>query len=85
MGNQIAANHEGRGSMKALSKLTVRVFLLLTAVAFTAAVLTLLFLALFLILFVQTEYRGHDEINTAVNLSHCGACSTPCTAANASR
>lgn len=27
----------------------------------------LLFLALFLILFVQTEYRGHDEINAAVN------------------
>ncbi|HEX9078606.1 MAG TPA: 4Fe-4S binding protein [Desulfuromonadaceae bacterium] len=27
----------------------------------------LLFLALFLVLFVQTEYRGHDEINVAVN------------------
>ena len=27
----------------------------------------LIFLALFLILFVQTEYRGHDDINAAVN------------------
>ncbi|GFE61619.1 4Fe-4S binding protein [Geobacter sp. AOG2] len=27
----------------------------------------LAFLALFLLLFVQTEYRGHDEINAAVN------------------
>jgi polyferredoxin len=27
----------------------------------------LLFLALFLLLFVRTEYRGHDEINAAVN------------------
>ncbi|MEI6305868.1 MAG: 4Fe-4S binding protein [Deltaproteobacteria bacterium] len=30
-------------------------------------IVQLLFLALFLILFVQTEYRGHDEINAAVN------------------
>jgi ferredoxin len=32
-----------------------------------ARISQLLFLALFLILFVQTEYRGRDEINTAVN------------------
>lgn len=33
----------------------------------TPRIFQLLFLALFLILFVQTEYRGHDEINAAVN------------------
>ena len=33
----------------------------------TARTCQLIFLALFLILFVQTEYRGHDEINAAVN------------------
>lgn len=33
----------------------------------TPRICQLLFLALFLILFVQTEYRGHDEINAAVN------------------
>ena len=33
----------------------------------TARIVQLLFLALFLVLFVQTEYRGRDEINTAVN------------------
>ena len=32
-----------------------------------ARICQLIFLALFLILFVQTEYRGHDEINAAVN------------------
>jgi len=32
-----------------------------------ARISQLIFLALFLILFVQTEYRGHDEINAAVN------------------
>jgi polyferredoxin len=32
-----------------------------------ARISQLLFLALFLFLFVQTEYRGHDEINAAVN------------------
>jgi polyferredoxin len=32
-----------------------------------ARISQLFFLALFLILFVQTEYRGHDEINAAVN------------------
>ncbi len=32
-----------------------------------ARISQLLFLALFLILFVQTEYRGRDEINAAVN------------------
>lgn len=32
-----------------------------------ARICQLLFLALFLVLFVQTEYRGHDEINAAVN------------------
>jgi len=32
-----------------------------------ARICQLIFLALFLILFVQTEYRGHDEINVAVN------------------
>jgi ferredoxin len=32
-----------------------------------ARISQLFFLALFLILFVQTEYRGRDEINTAVN------------------
>ena len=32
-----------------------------------ARVFQLFFLMLFLILFVQTEYRGHDEINAAVN------------------
>ena len=35
---------------------------------FTASRISqLVFLALFLMLFVQTEYRGHDEINAAVN------------------
>ncbi|KAA0893947.1 4Fe-4S binding protein [Oryzomonas rubra] len=33
----------------------------------SARISQLAFLALFLILFVQTEYRGHDEINAAVN------------------
>jgi polyferredoxin len=33
----------------------------------SARISQLLFLALFLVLFVQTEYRGHDEINAAVN------------------
>lgn len=33
----------------------------------SARISQLIFLALFLILFVQTEYRGHDEINAAVN------------------
>ena len=33
----------------------------------TARICQLIFLALFLILFVQTEYRGRDEINAAVN------------------
>lgn len=33
----------------------------------SARVSQLLFLALFLLLFVQTEYRGRDEINAAVN------------------
>ncbi|WP_223911421.1 4Fe-4S binding protein [Geobacter sp. AOG1] len=33
----------------------------------TARIVQYLFLALFLILFVQTEYRGQDEINAAVN------------------
>jgi len=33
----------------------------------TPRIFQLLFLALFLILFVQTEYRGRDEINAAVN------------------
>lgn len=33
----------------------------------TARICQLIFLALFLILFVQTEYRGHDDINAAVN------------------
>ena len=32
-----------------------------------ARICQLIFLALFLILFVQTEYRGRDEINAAVN------------------
>jgi ferredoxin len=32
-----------------------------------ARICQLLFLALFLVLFVQTEYRGRDEINAAVN------------------
>ena len=32
-----------------------------------ARISQLVFLALFLILFIQTEYRGHDEINAAVN------------------
>ena len=32
-----------------------------------ARISQILFLALFLLLFVQTEYRGHDEINAAVN------------------
>jgi polyferredoxin len=32
-----------------------------------ARICQLLFFALFLLLFVQTEYRGHDEINAAVN------------------
>ena len=32
-----------------------------------ARICQLIFLALFLILFIQTEYRGHDEINAAVN------------------
>lgn len=32
-----------------------------------ARVSQLLFLALFLVLFLRTEYRGHDEINAAVN------------------
>ncbi|MDD2582084.1 MAG: 4Fe-4S binding protein [Desulfuromonadaceae bacterium] len=32
-----------------------------------ARICQLLFLALFLILFVQTEYRGHDDLNAAVN------------------
>jgi ferredoxin len=37
-------------------------------VKFTPArICQLIFLALFLLLFVQTEYRGHDEISTAVN------------------
>jgi len=37
-------------------------------VKFTPARITqLLFLAVFIILFVHTEYRGHDEINGAVN------------------
>ncbi|HEY4743567.1 MAG TPA: 4Fe-4S binding protein [Desulfuromonadaceae bacterium] len=33
----------------------------------TPRIAQLLFLALFLVLFVQTEYRGHDDINAAVN------------------
>jgi polyferredoxin len=33
----------------------------------TARISQLLFLALFLLLFIQTEYRGHDQINAAVN------------------
>jgi polyferredoxin len=33
----------------------------------SARLTQLIFLALFLVLFVQTEYRGKDEINTAVN------------------
>ena len=33
----------------------------------SARICQLIFLALFLILFVQTEYRGRDEINAAVN------------------
>lgn len=33
----------------------------------SARISQLAFLALFLVLFVQTEYRGHDEINAAVN------------------
>lgn len=32
-----------------------------------ARICQLLFLALFLVLFVQTEYRGHDDLNAAVN------------------
>ena len=32
-----------------------------------ARISQLIFLALFLTLFVQTEYRGHDDINAAVN------------------
>jgi len=37
-------------------------------VKFTPArICQLIFLALFLLLFVQTEYRGRDEINAAVN------------------
>lgn len=32
-----------------------------------ARISQLLFLALFLLLFIQTEYRGHDQINAAVN------------------
>lgn len=32
-----------------------------------ARISQLLFLALFLLLFLQTEYRGHDQINVAVN------------------
>jgi ferredoxin len=32
-----------------------------------ARICQIVFLAVFLVLFVQTEYRGHDEINAAVN------------------